>query len=233
MTKMFTPFQELAQIVRASFKRNFTKDEEKDSCSYLEALLAIKYDQPEYTPRAKLFSEVGKNKKIFSANIPGSEIIAVAAPMYREYDLKREYDLLKKLHEAHPEYFAKPIFYFSEEGCAVFGMEMFEHDRLKVIKNRLDPQEEETLVFDIGYALGRVFERTGMYTEDPNENNILALEKEEEEGFEVKLIDTDHYTEGDIQDLYEAFGNVNQICNQYWDTFKDGIYEGRETEPFS
>jgi hypothetical protein len=106
----------------------------------------------------RLHSEEGANKLIFSAPYHSKRIIALALPIFSEYDLHKEYLLLSRLYTDVPEFFPEPLFYAETREKKVMGMELLPHESIRVLKTttnlNYDEDMQRRLAASIGYALG-------------------------------------------------------------------------------
>ena len=170
-----------------------------------------------------LFSEIGKNKIIYQADVGVKEMLAVAVPILEDYDLQNEWEKFEELYHNVPEYFPEPFFYhILDDGCEVIGMEMFPHLRLNEVLPDLKTEDARILTNNIGRALGYTLAVSGMYCDEPHENNILV----DPVSLEVKLIDAAHYFSGGINELLRRAEDMQDLSRNYHLNFKAGVVEG-------
>lgn len=194
----------------------------------LAQMLCLALERPVAKEQVKLFSDVGNNKLIYSVPTPDGEYLAVAVPRdlpegSEEYDLLNEYRLLKLFYSEAEEFFPKPGIYIESETHRIFTMELLPQRRIREVKPELIEEEQRELVWQIGYVMGVTYGRTGYFTEEPHDDNILC----EHDGEPiVKLIDTAHFIEGDLEQLKEATYREQDLCDVYQEEFEEGLENG-------
>ena len=175
-----------------------------------------------------LLSDFGMNKVVFSIDDGPTELLAIACPRSEDYDLYGEFQLLKKLHANAGDFFPEPKFFYESSLDRLFAMERLPQKMMSDVKKspRYD-QIQSALAFQIGYAMGFTYGKTGLFTEEPHDGNILASD---EDMPVVKLIDAAHFIPGSKRDLFEivlkTYGYEREECVENPREFVDGLTRG-------
>ncbi len=209
-------------------------------------LLCLALERPVTKEQVNLFSDIGNYKFIYSVstsdennvlsdeNRPNMEdvdyndYLAVAVPREtpigeEEYDLLEEFRLLKLFYREAEDFFPKPGIYIESDTHRIFTMELLPQRRIRKVKPELDDRELGEVVWQIGYAMGVTYGRTGYFTEEPHDDNILV----EHDGDPiVKLIDTAHFIEGSKEELIQYAYKFQDICEVYEAEFLEGLENG-------
>lgn len=174
--------------------------------------------------KVTLYSDVGNNKRVYKVDLGIKSFIAVGLPREEEYDLFGEFKTLEKLWKEVPEYFPEPYFFYEGRNQYIMAMEFFPHSTIGDVKP-LNHREEAQTAYQIGFALGITYQRTGMINEEPHDNNVLV----DMDGGEItiKLIDAAHYREGTLHELIELACEQQELCREYKPIFKNGLRYGR------
>jgi hypothetical protein len=151
------------------------------------------------------YIDEGASKAVYKI---GTEmpILAIAASRYMGEEFEGEFEKLRFLHEKCPDHFPRPIAVIEmEEGNKVIFMDYLDFQRINKFKEAGSATDKE-MAAAIGYAVGYVFAKTGMFTKEPHDGNILL--KKDGNGVRAKFVDVDHFENGNISELiFEYFLN--------------------------
>ena len=171
-------------------------------------------------------SDRGMNKRVFTFN--DDKILAIAIPKGADYDLGSEFKKLKLLYNNVSLYFPKPEFYLDTIDQEIMGMEFLPHKPIGDLKALLSESQQESLSRNIGESMGYTLGKTGLFTEEPHDYNILA--QSVNDSMEVKLIDADHFIPGNIRDVasivLRTYAHDREECVKYPKSFLEGLEKG-------
>ena len=175
---------------------------------------------PVESSQVMLYSDIGNNKRMYKVDFEGKSLLAIGLARDVDYDLYGEFKKLEKLWKKVPEYFPEPYFFHDESGERIMGMEFFPQSTIRESKP-LHSRQEKAVAYEIGFALGVTYQRTGLINEEPHDDNVLIDMENTDNDKEVlvKLIDAMHYREGTWAELIEAACEQQELCREYKKNF--------------
>jgi len=204
----------------------YIEDDMREQYSGIVSSCVKQFLQFDCTPE---FIDNGIHKLVYKVRTPQEELIAVAAA-YDESNLEKEFDKLDELHQSCPQLFPEAKSVFTQDDIDVILMEFLPHVRVDKFK-AANPGRDREIARSIGYATGYVLKRTGQFTEEPHNGNILlGLDGNI---VEARFVDADHFVGGMMfaaMDTYESeLPNTDRPeCREYWTDFVESVQIGVE-----
>lgn len=155
----------------------------------------------------------GHQKGVYKVKIGDQEFTAVAANRDKYTKLLEEYNILHKLCSSAPEFFPRAISHYKspnkETPEEVMVMELLPHvdlDRFKKNGSVRVPDFHRRLAYELGRAVAEVHIRTGMYSSEPHDGNIMILVDPENPAGDLylKFVDAIQFMEGSVEDAVRA-----------------------------
>lgn len=174
----------------------------------------------------------GVEKGVYRVDWRDESIIAAAAAIDPGASLLKEYFILSELYDMSPNFFPKPYSHSaSRNGLGeMIAMELLKHIDLKQFRIKNDIKVDDLhrkLSYLIGRSIGEVTQKTGRYSSEPHDGNILAkLNKNNE--IEIKFCDASQFLEGTIEDACQSiltFKEDRPECFRFINKFRKGLCE--------
>lgn len=148
----------------------------------------------------------GNEKGVYKVHSGKTDYLAAAANRDRRATLLEEYNILHMLYESVPNFFPEPYAHYKSSAENSLGelilMEFLPH--LNVMKfSRENPSfDRREFAYKLGKSLAEVNSRTGRYSSDPHDGNILL--RNTEEGLDLRFCDAIQFRTGSLEDAIRA-----------------------------
>jgi hypothetical protein len=184
------------------------------------------------------FYDNGSEKGIYKVKSGTEAFVAAATARNQNNRLLTEYNILHQLFNSASEYFPRPIAHYAPEQIEELGdlflMELLpfpnlmKFDRSKY-HNLIDFQRD--LAYEIGKGIAIVNGKTGRYSSDPHDGNILAR-IDENDGLELKFVDAIQFRVGGIEEAGRSLltnRNDRPECFRFIHKLREGMADGMNT----
>jgi hypothetical protein len=178
----------------------------------------------------------GVEKGIYRVRSGSEEFLAAAASKDVRRELLSEYNILGNLYRGAKEFFPRPISHYSPEDVDELGelflmqflphLNLMDFDKSKF--NGTGLQYTQELAYQIGKSVAIVHSKTGRYSSEPHDGNILA-KVNDDNGLELKFCDAIQFRSGDIEQAVRAIissKDERRECYSQIKSFRNGLADG-------
>ena len=171
----------------------------------------------------------GDEKGIYKVSYAGDVFVASAASIDPEKRLLEEYNILHELWDKVPHLFPRPISHYSSsngELGELLTMELLPEKNLRELVNPGDFDFYRKLSKEIGKAVNEVQLKTGRYSSEPHNGNILASYSNG--NFNLKFCDAIQFKKGSIEEAVESILSMRDMrpeCFRFIRQFREGLLE--------
>lgn len=171
----------------------------------------------------------GAEKGVYKVKYTQGSFLASAAAIDPKRGLLEEYRILHQLYGGAPEYFPRPMAHYSasdERLGELITMELLPHKDLNKLSNPGRPNFYREVAYEIGKAVATVNFKTGLYSTEPHDGNILA--RDEAGKIEIKFCDAIQFKPGNIENTVNSIlldSNMRPECFRFIKQFRNGIAE--------
>ena len=158
----------------------------------------------------------GSEKGVYKVKSDDGTFLAAAGARDKNRRLLPEYNALHSLYDKAPEFFPRPIAHYSPEQVQetgdLFLMELLPHLDLMHFDKRSYPRDGmyfRDLASAIGKGVSIVHAKTGMYSSEPHDGNILVRLDDNGE-LALRFCDAIQFREGSIEDAVDVMLSNNR-----------------------
>lgn len=180
------------------------------------------------------FYDNGNEKGVYKVHVGNEHYMAAAAARKRERLLLEEYNVLHELWENAPEFFPRPISHYRPKCIEVLGdliiMELLPHLNLKRADRHVYHGEGgfyRTLAYELGKAAAVIHAKTGRFSSDPNDGNILV--KPTYDSLDLRFCDAIQFIPGTLEEAAGAYlvdRNTRPESYRFIRRFREGLIDG-------
>ncbi|MFA6462117.1 MAG: hypothetical protein WCV90_07685 [Candidatus Woesearchaeota archaeon] len=174
--------------------------------------LIMKYFSEAYgrTPGEIETHRNGNEKGVYKVFVDDNVYLAAAASLTPERRLLKEYTVLHQLYDGAPDLFPRPIAHYSPENVQASGdliiMEFLPHQNIMEFDKFSYRGKEgfhRALAYTIGRSVAIVQRKTGRYSSEPHDGNILVKLGPEGQ-LDLRFCDAIQFLEGSLEQAVEA-----------------------------
>lgn len=171
----------------------------------------------------------GDEKGVYKVSYSGGVFVASAASIDPEKKLLEEYNILHELWDKVPHLFPRPISHYSPSNRKLgelLTMELLPEKNLRDLLNPGDLNFYRELAKEIGKAVNEVQLKTGRYSSEPHNGNILASYSDGK--FNLKFCDAIQFKKGSIEDAVDSILSMKDMrpeCFRFIRQFREGLLE--------
>jgi hypothetical protein len=176
----------------------------------------------------------GAEKGVYKVKYSDGLFVASAAAINPERKLLEEYNILHELFQEVPTLFPKPLSHYSSQKNGLgelITMELLPHKDLNLLRNSGVSSFYRDLAREIGMGVGKVNLRTGRYSSEPHDGNILG--RFENGKIEIKFCDAIQFRKGDIGDAVQSILSSPEVrpeCFRFIKQFREGLAQAELEE---
>jgi hypothetical protein len=171
----------------------------------------------------------GYEKGVYKVEYADNIFVASAAARDAKRSLLEEYNILNELYGGASNLFPRPIAHFSADSGIgdLIAMELLPHKNI----NRLEPLSVSdfyrNLARKIGEAIAVINAKTGRYSSEPHDENVLGIIKNGD--IELKFCDAIQFKKGNLYSTVEAIlidPQMRPECFRFIKHFREGLVDG-------
>jgi hypothetical protein len=177
----------------------------------------------------------GAQKGIYLVTVGEESYMAAAGSRDQSRRLLPEYNLLSSLWNNCADFFPRPIAHYAPTDVSkrgdIFLMEFLPHQDLMQFPKISCPDFGRKFAYQLGQAVALVNMRTGHYSSEPHDGNILARMKDE--SLELKFVDAIQFLAGDIEDAVRCILTNKEERPEsfrFIPRFREGLARGMVSE---
>ncbi len=178
----------------------------------------------------------GQEKGIYKVVTPTEQLLAAAGSIDLSRKLLPEYNLLNILHTSAPKFFPRPIAHYAPKDANsrgdLFLMEFLPHVDVDYIKPS-DFQKQggyfRNLAYEIGRGVAIVNYKTGRFSSEPHDGNILVKLTNEGQAIDIKFCDVIQFRQGNLEDAAQSILEdkfMRPECFRFIGKFRKGLVQG-------
>jgi len=171
----------------------------------------------------------GEQKGVYKIDYGEGTFVASAAARDPKQSLLEEYNILTELYVGAREFFPKPIAHFSaeEDLGELLIMEFLPHRDLDHITHIGVTDYYKKLSRKIGRAIALTNIKTGRYSSEPHDGNILGIVNGDDVA--IKFCDAIQFHKGGIASAVDSIlcdRNMRPECFRFIKHFREGLVDG-------
>ena len=176
----------------------------------------------------------GAEKGVYKVDYSDGIFVASAAAIFPTRRLLEEYNILHELYNNVPSLFPRPISHYSpkETGLGeLITMELLPHQDLNKLTNPGRISFYKEVAREIGRGVGKVHSKTGRYSSEPHDGNILGRNIDGK--VEIRFCDAIQFKKGSIQDAVHSILSspyMRPECFRFVKDFREGLVDAIEKE---
>ncbi len=180
------------------------------------------------------FYDNGNEKGVYKVSVGNERFMAAAAARKREKLLLEEYNVLHELWGNTPEFFPRPISHYRPKEVETLGdlmiMELLPHLNLKKADRHVYTAEGgfyRALAYELGKAAVIIQAKTGRFSSDPNDGNILV--RPTFDSLDLRFCDAIQFIPGTLEDAaitYLVDRNNRPEPYRFIKRFRAGLVDG-------
>ncbi len=202
-----------------------------------EDLIRLYFREIRGNPNPEInYHKNGAQKGVYKVKIDNEEFLAVAASNDKSIRLLTEYNVLSVLYNGAPEFFPRPVAHYAPENAKELGdlmvMQFLPHDNLADFDRYQYTKQGgffRALAKEIGKSMAIVHHKTGRYSSEPHNGNIL-VKLNDNGDIDLKYCDAIQFLTGSLDDaVRQMLGNNKEIrgeCYRFIKQFREGLASG-------
>tara|TARA_Y100000310_G_C20633464_1_gene789916 strand:+ start:461 stop:1189 length:729 start_codon:yes stop_codon:yes gene_type:complete len=178
----------------------------------------------------------GVEKGVYRVVTSTDQLLAAAGSIDLSRRLLSEYNLLSVLHTGTPNFFPRPIAHYAPKDAETRGdlflMEFLPHvdvDEIELGSFHQPSGYYRALAYEIGRGVAIVNYKTGRFSSEPHDGNILVAVTQEGQSLDIKFCDAIQFKQGNIEDAAQSILEDKETrpeCFRFIGKFREGLIQG-------